>query len=269
MIPYFEFPAVHLGPFTIQSFGVFAALGVYVAARLAVRAARERDLDERPVTDFATWGLIAGLISGHLVHLFLYHPEELRSGGLLQVLKVWDGLSSMGGLLGGLLAAVVFFRARGLRFTGYADSFALGIAPGWAIARLGCFSVHDHPGVLSNFFLAVQFPGGARHDLGLYDALVLFALTLLLYGLSRKRLLAGRLLSVLAFGYGVARFALDFLRATDVPYADARYLGLTPAQYASLLLVLYGVTQLLRRRTSGQSGASSAATNDRIAAAAA
>ena len=189
---------------------------------------------------------MAGLVSAHLVHLLLYHPEELRSGGLLQVLKVWDGLSSMGGLLGGVLAAVVFFRVRGLDFSQYADAFALGIAPGWAIARLGCFSVHDHPGVLTSFFLAVRFPDGARHDLGLYDALVLFGLTLLLYGLARRQLLAGRLLAVLAVGYGAARFALDFLRARDVAYADARYLGLTPAQYACVLLVVYGAVELVR-----------------------
>jgi len=270
VIPYFQLPAIHLGPITIQSFGLFAALGVYVAARLLARAARQRGLDDRPVADFATWGLIAGLVSAHLVHLFLYHPEELRSGGLLQVLKVWDGLSSMGGLLGGVLAAIVFFRARGLRFASYADSFALGIAPGWAIARLGCFSVHDHPGVLTDFFLAVQFPGGARHDLGLYDALVLLGLTLLMYGLAQRKLLTGRLLAVLALGYGIARFALDFLRAADVAYADARYLGLTPAQYASVLLVLYGAAQLLRRaRASRRASASSVATNDRVPAAAA
>jgi len=96
VIPYFQFPAMHVGPITIQSFGLFAALGVYVAARLLARAARQRGLDDRPVADFATWGLIAGLVSAHLVHLFLYHPEELRSGGLLQVLKVWDGLCRRG-----------------------------------------------------------------------------------------------------------------------------------------------------------------------------
>jgi phosphatidylglycerol:prolipoprotein diacylglycerol transferase len=169
-------------------------------------------------------------------------------------LPAWDGLSSMGGLLGGALAAVVFFRVRGLQFAPYADSFALGIAPGWAIARLGCFSVHDHSGVLTSFFLAVRFPDGARHDLGLYDALVLFALTWLLYSLARRKLLAGRLLAVLALGYGTARFGLDFLRATDVAYADARYLGLTPAQYASVLLVVYGAVQVARRRSERRTG---------------
>jgi prolipoprotein diacylglyceryltransferase len=31
--------------------------------------------------------------------------------------------------------------------------------------------------------------------------------------------------------YGVVRFGLDFLRATDLPSADPRYFGLTPAQF--------------------------------------
>ena len=51
---------------------------------------------------------------------------------------------------------------------------------------------------------------------------------------------------MLAVGYGTARFVLDFLRATDLPYSDARYLGLTPAQFAALALVAYGVVRLAR-----------------------
>src|SRR5207237_1135864 len=140
--------------------------------------------------DFVPWAIAGGVIGGHLMHLFLYHPEELHGPlGALQILKVWDGLSSTGGVIGGALVAVLWFRAHRLNLLQYGDVLALAIAPGWAIARLGCFSVHDHPGVLTNFFLAVQFPGGARHDLGLYDALLLFALTVLLYWLSRRQLL--------------------------------------------------------------------------------
>ena len=71
----------------------------------------------------------------------------------------------------------------------------------------------------------MAFTYGARHDLGFYDALVLFALTGLLYALEHRRSLQGKLLAVLAVGYGTARFFLDFLRATDLPYSDARYLG--------------------------------------------
>lgn len=247
-LPYFRIPPLRIGPLSIEPFGVLAALGVYLASVLLVRRARDEGLDPSPLTSFATWALLGGIAGGHLVHLFLYHPEELRSGGVLQLIKVWDGLSSTGGVLGGLAAGALFFRRRGLPFARYGDVFALSVAPGWAVARLGCFAVHDHPGVRTGFPLAVLFPDGPRHDLGLYDAVLLAAITVVLYALRRRNELRGSLLAVLALLYGVGRFALDFLRARDLPYVDARYLGFTPAQYFCVALVVYGAGALLRRR---------------------
>lgn len=245
MLPYFAPPSWQLGPFTFEVFGLFVAAGIVLGASLAGKEALRERLDPSPLRDYAPWGVGAGIVVGHWVHLFLYHPEELGKGPL-QVLKVWDGLSSFGGLLGALAAALFFFRKRGIRFHDYADVFALGTAPGWAVARLGCFAVHDHPGVRTDFFLAVNFPGGPRHDLGLYDALWLGALAGLLFLLRRKGLLAGRLLPLLALAYGAVRFGFDFLRATDLRYVDARYAGLTPAQFGCLALVAYGVWGLAR-----------------------
>jgi phosphatidylglycerol:prolipoprotein diacylglycerol transferase len=244
VIPYFQIPPLRIGPIEIQPFGVLAAAGVYLASVLLVRRAREEGLDPTPLNSFATWALLGGIVGGHLVHLFFYHPEELRSGGVLQILKVWDGLSSTGGVIGGLIAGAAFFRLRRLSFDAYGDVLALSVAPGWAVARLGCFSVHDHPGVLTNFPLAVAFPGGARHDLGFYDALLLGAITVVLHALRRRNALRGSLLGVLALLYGIGRFLLDFLRARDLPYVDARYLGLTPAQWFCIALVAYGASRV-------------------------
>jgi len=248
MIPYFQIPALQLGPVAIQSFGVLVAAGVYLASRLIERQAVRRALPLRPLLDFMPWGIAAGVVVAHLVHLFFYHPEELHGPwGAWQIVKVWEGLSSTGGVLGGVLAAVAYFRWKGLRLSQFADALALGVAPGWAVARLGCFTVHDHPGVRTDFLLAVAFPDGARHDLGLYDALLLLAITFVLYAVARRHILEGRLLALLALLYGSGRFALDFLRARDLPYVDARYLGLTPAQYGAALLVLWGLYVLARR----------------------
>jgi phosphatidylglycerol---prolipoprotein diacylglyceryl transferase len=245
MIPYFTPPTLHLGPLSINPFGLLVAVGILLAARLCGKEAEQRGLSAQVLADFAFWGVLGGVVVGHWVHLFAYHPEELAKGPL-QVLWVWDGLSSMGGLLGGIIAAVLFFRRKGLRFGPYGDPLALGVAFGWGVARVGCFAVHDHPGRLTDFPLAVAWPGGARHDLGLYDALVLFACFGLLWVLNRRGLLRDRLLPLLAVIYGTCRFFLDFLRATDLSYVDARYLGLTPAQYAVMALVVYGLVQLVR-----------------------
>jgi phosphatidylglycerol:prolipoprotein diacylglycerol transferase len=234
-----------LGPITIQAFGVLAALGVATGVRTTAWAAGRRGLDPRPVLDFAIWGVLAGIAVAHLVHVGLYHPDEMRSPR--RVLEFWDGLSSFGGLAGGLAAALVFFRTRGVSLARYGDAFAVGMPTGWAIARIGCFVAHDHPGRLTRFPLAVDFPGGARHDLGLYEAVVLVAIATLLWRLWARHRLDGKLLGLLAVLYGVARFLLDFLRASDVAYADARYAGLTPAQYGSILLVAWGSWRLGRR----------------------
>jgi len=247
LIQWFEPPTLALGPFTLQTFGLLSALGVLTGARLAAWAASADGLDGKAVLDFAVVGVAAGVLGGHLVHLGFYHQEELSDP--FRVLRFWEGLSSMGGLLGAMVAALVWFRRRGLAFAPFGDAYALGLAPGWGIARLGCFSVHDHPGVRSDFWLAVDFPGGPRHDLGLYEAVLLFAIGGLLWTLRRRRALGGRLLPLLALLYGAGRFLLDFLRARpgDLPYADGRQLGLTFAQWFSIGLVGYGVSRLSRR----------------------
>jgi phosphatidylglycerol:prolipoprotein diacylglycerol transferase len=252
VIPWFELPSFTLGPVTIQSFGVLSAAGILVATVLAQLAARRLGRDPQTILDFSVAGVLSGVVVGHLVHLFFYHPEELEDPW--RILRLWEGLSSMGGLLGGVLAAVIWFRVKRIPFRDYADAFALGVAPGWGVARVGCFTVHDHPGVRTDFLLAVRFPDGPRHDLGLYEAILLFGLAAVLWALHRRGALAGRLLPLLALGYGLGRFLLDFLRARDVAYADARHLGLTFAQYAGLALVAWGAAGLLRRRPAAAAG---------------
>ncbi len=241
MIPYIAIPELHLGPFTLSPFGLLAAAGILTATHILTTQAKKEGLSPEPLADYAIWGVGAGVVFGHFFHLFAYHPEELERGGVLQIFKVWDGLSSFGGLLGGIIAAAVYFRVKKLSFHTYGDAFALAVAPGWAIARLGCFAVHDHPGRLTSFFLAVKFPWGTRHDLGLYDALLLFALTGLLFALRRAGAMRARLLPLLALLYAIGRFFEDFLRATDLSYVDKRYFGLTPAQYSCFALVAYGI----------------------------
>lgn len=245
MIPYFRPPSIDLGFTQIEPFGILTAAGLLVGTYIIARAARLDGKDPNPVQDFVVWGLVGGVIFGHLMHLFLYHPEEMAKSPW-QPFKVWDGLSSTGGMIGGAIAVILFFKIRKIPVRDYMDPIALGITPGWAIARIGCFMVHDHPGKPTDFFMAVDFPatvfpGGPRHDLGLYDALLLFAITALLWTLRKQNVLRGAYLPLAVGIYGSVRFFFDFLRATDLRYVDARYFGLTPAQYVAIGFVIYGI----------------------------
>lgn len=242
VLPYVELPDLHLFGLTIHPFGIFAAIGVYTGAVLTVRAGRVYGPgDTRSLSEVFTWALLGGLLGAHLLHVLGYHPELLRTQGPLVLLKIWDGVSSMGGVLGALVGIAFYFRRRKLRLRPYWDALALGTAPGWAIARLGCAVVHDHPGVRSDAWFAVAFPDGPRLDMGLLDCLLLAVLTVVLYLLARRRWPEGVLMGVLAVGYSVPRFFLDFLRARDLTFVDGRLLGLTPAQWITPVLAALGV----------------------------
>jgi len=253
VLPYLELPTFHPLGLTINPFGVFAALGVYTGAVLTVRAGRTYGPENpKALSEVFVWALVGGLVGAHLLHVLGYHPELLRTQGPLVLLKIWDGVSSMGGVLGALIGIALYFRRHGLPLRPYLDPIALGTAPGWTVARLGCAAVHDHPGIRSTAWYAVAFPDGPRLDMGLIDAVVLAVLTLVLYLLARKRRPQGTLIGVLALGYSVPRFFLDFLRARDLPFVDGRILGLTPAQWITPVLAAAGVWLLL----SGRSGRS-------------
>lgn len=249
MLPYLELPqlSLPLGQ-KIDIFGVLSTIGVGVGAGLAARAARKYGPgDDEPLRGVVTWAVMFGLYGGHFLHIFGYHPELLKADDPWLFIRFWEGLSSMGGVLGALLGIFVYFRRIKQPVSPYLDALALGTAPGWAIARVGCYFVHDHPGVKTDFPLAVAYPGGARHDLGLYDVFVLLALTGVLHLAAKRRPREGRLMGLLAVGYSVPRFLLDFLRASDLSFVDRRYLGLTPAQFIVIGIFAAGVWLLTRQ----------------------
>jgi phosphatidylglycerol:prolipoprotein diacylglycerol transferase len=98
--------------------------------------------------------------------------------------------------------------------------------------------------MLSNAWFAVQYPGGGRFDLGLYEMLLTIPLAVTFLFLMRRPRPPGFFLGIMCIAYAPTRFALDFLRVNEQEYghqADPRYGGLTPAQWGCLLLLGAGV----------------------------
>jgi phosphatidylglycerol:prolipoprotein diacylglycerol transferase len=240
MIPWFKSPSLPLGPLTIHAFGVLVAIGILVGARLTRRRGEQLGLQPEMVAQMVTTILVCGFIFAHIFDVFAYQTKGPRPT-LLEILNPFGGLSSYGGFMGALGGLFYWCRRNKQNVMPYADSLGYGLAAGWTFGRLGCFTAHDHPGHLTDFFLAVQYPEGARHDLGLYEALWALGVTLIFLFLSRKQQPLGLYVGLLTTLYGPVRFGLDFLRATDVSGADPRYAGLTPAQWLSVAVTFVGL----------------------------
>jgi phosphatidylglycerol:prolipoprotein diacylglycerol transferase len=255
MIPYVAISTIPVGPLHIQVWGLFVALGIAVATWLAGRVAEKGGLKASVMVDLATWFILPALIGSRLAYVLFYDPAPFLSDPLA-VLRVWEGgASSFGGFLGALLGGWAYFRMHDdvrTHARAYVEAAAFALPLGYGIGRIGCFLIHDHPGTLSDAFFAVGFPGGARLDHGLLLSLTGLAILAVFLVLQRKKGTHGATrffyLPRLLIMYGGARFILDFWRATDIPMADARYFGLTPAQYGSLAMLAIGAAMLYHGR---------------------
>lgn len=241
MFPYFSITQISFGPITIQVWGLLVAVGFLFGAVASAGLAKKRGLKANVVWDILGWLLLGAIIGARLFFVFFYAPQIFIQHPW-EILYLWQGgMSMIGGIFGATLLAVWFLRRRRLDFWQYTEILVFGLPLGYFIGRLGCFLIHDHPGIPTTFFLGVRYPDGIiRHDLALYH--FLFGLFLFLFFLflekmkkSQKNFAPSFLIIYLIF-YGLARFFLDFLRVGEV-----RLLFLTPGQYFGIILLIIGL----------------------------
>jgi phosphatidylglycerol---prolipoprotein diacylglyceryl transferase len=243
LIPYFPQPMVEIGPIALHAFGLLVAFAVILGAKVLKRRASESGLPPRGADRFIVWILVGGFVGAHLFDRLAYFPRETLADPL-SLLRLWGGLSSFGGFLGGTIGALLFFARHANPRTAlrYADAFAFAFPLAWVFGRLGCFVAYDHPGSATRFVLGQMYRDGVvRHNLGLEEALYTIVVAALFHVLGRRPRFEGFYLGLLLIIYAPFRFALDFLRMVD-----ARYGGLTPGQYGSVLLLLIGIAVLVR-----------------------
>jgi phosphatidylglycerol:prolipoprotein diacylglycerol transferase len=266
-IPFFELRVYDIdipgvGTLPIDPWATLVCIGFVVGLEIARSRAIRLGLDVRDVVDGAVFTVLSGFVFGHLVTVLFYFPERLREDGIASLLRVWEGFSSTGGFLGAVIGAWVFYRfVRPRPALRHADVICFGFPFGWFFGRLGCGVVHDHVGKLTTFPLAMDFDhgfgpwasgsafvDGIRHELGLYEAALLVPICALFVAWGRTDRPPGFFLGWFGALYAPMRFVLDSLRNTDLSHQDARYLGLTPAQYAMIVLFLASVYLLTRLR---------------------
>lgn len=249
MIPYLSPPEpIRLFGLRLPLFGLllFASVLVTYAAVLA-RGRATAIAAPREVARFAQVLLVAAVAGAHTGGILAEHgPGALARPALF--LSTGGAVSSAAGVVATAVAGASYVAAKRLDPRRWADLVAWSFPFGLLVARSGCALAHDHPGRLSSSWLAVPFPGGARLDCGLLEAMAAPVLIALAVALGRRRLAPGRLAGAVGGAYALFRFSLDFLRAADLPGADARHAGLTFAQWVCAPLLVASAYLLLARR---------------------
>lgn len=124
------------------------------------------------------------------------------------------GVRSVGGISCGFLASVAWCRYHKLSVLETMrrlDIIAYAMPIGWMIGRLGCTLAHDHRGLASNSWIAVNFPEGPRYDLGLIEFLFLIGMVIMNRLLDRRPRPVGFFFGMFGVVYGGFRIWLDTL----------------------------------------------------------
>ena len=256
------------GPFVISSFGVMMVTAFLVCNYLLKKDIEAAGYDPTMGEDITFRAAIGGIIGAKIYYLIeniptgqaadnmnglvdiiagLFTFNITRIGGGIQ--NFGAGLVFLGGLMGGMLAVTLYIHKNKLKWLEVADLVAPYLALGHGIGRIGCFLVGDDYGTPCNLPWACTFPKGLPptdipvHPTQIYEMTAYFSVFIYLRYKKRNQYFTGELMFEYLFLVGFFRFMIEFIRN------NPQYLmGLTGAQYISILMMLVGMYQMWKIR---------------------
>jgi len=255
--PQFNPIAIQLGPVGIHWYGLMYVVGFVLFLWLGALRSRQPQWAQggwtkRDVEDLLFFGVIGVIIGGRLGYALFYKPGYY-AGHPLEALMVWKGgMSFHGGLLGVIVALMLFARQRARSFLAVTDFVAPCVPTGLAAGRLGNFINGELWGRAADPSLpwAMVFPQSgekfARHPSQLYQLLLEgLLLFVLLWLYSRKPRAIGQVSGAFLVGYGVLRFIAEFFREPD-SFLGVLALGMSMGQWLCVPMVIAGTWLWLR-----------------------
>lgn len=245
--------ALSIGSLQLRWYGLMYLAGFGLGWMLGRwRASRPGSGWTGPDVDDLLTCVMIGIILGGRLGYVLFYDLPVYINDPMEIVRIWNGgMSFHGGLLGVLGAFWYFARTRGRTFLEVSDFIAPLIPQGLFFGRLGNFINGELWGKVSDVPWAIVFPGAGplpRHPSQLYEAalegLLLF---IMVWVFSLKPRKVGAVSGLFALGYGVFRFAVEFVRMPDVQLGYLAFGWLTMGQLLCVPLILAGAWLLCRK----------------------
>jgi phosphatidylglycerol:prolipoprotein diacylglycerol transferase len=280
--PDYVFPHV-----SIYSYGFMLMLAFIIGTIWFIYEGKKEDppIETDTVLDLMVFIIIGSIIGARLVYIATqYNQFKEMPKTMLQITQ--GGLSIHGGVMGAMLFAWIYTKAKGLDFWRIADIAIPGVPLGMFFGRIGCFLNGCCYGnyCLPNFPLRVKFPDSAywtskglspdlsglydagqaalkgangeiwRHPAQLYEAFGALAIFWYLMNFRNHKVFKGHVFLMFVWLYSLLRFFVEMYRfgdpTTGAGSSVVLWKAITMAQVASLILaiVAWVLIQDLKRR---------------------
>lgn len=239
---------VKIGNFEIYTYGVMLVIAFLTGIAIAIKRNRNSRISREDILDFSLYLLISGVLGARLVYVALHLGEYLHNP--ISIINLREGgLAWHGALLGGFIAYFIFSKKRGIDVLEFLDLCAPSMLIGLAIGRIGCFmngccigmETSSHWGMIFRDagYTTPHYPT-QLYECGL-DLLVAGALVLW----DKRKKFSGEIVLLMLSCYSLVRFFVEFFRLSP-----PRFMGLSIAQYSSIIIFLITIIWVLVKRGS-------------------
>src|ERR1700691_3675778 len=243
------YPFIHIGRFSIGTFGIMLWLAAVAACWILYENFKRWRVDGDAISIVAV-STVAGVIGSKIWHVMETRHELLRHPA--ELLFDRAGFAWYGGLIVGILTLLWQARVYKLKPLQMLDLASPAAAIGYGVGRLGCLVSGDGDyGIPTNLPWGMSFPHGLVptdqrvHPTPIYELLGAIVITWILWrhGSPERRKPVGQITGEYLILTGIARFLVEFIRI------NPRILwGMTNAQLASLGAMACGFIFILAAR---------------------
>ena len=203
--------------------------------------------------DLVTYIIIGVILGGRLGYIIFYNLEYYLDN-FSEILMIWNGgMSFHGGLIGVILATVIFSKKNKINSYIFLDLISLVAPIGLFLGRVANFINSELYGRETDVLWSVKFvtiDNISRHPSQIYEAifegLILF---FLLNYFSKKNSFnnPGLISSMFLIFYSFFRFVLEFFRVPDSQIGYLAY-QLTLGQFISIVFFFLGISLYLKKK---------------------
>ena len=248
--------AIEFGPIVVRWYALSYVAGFLLGAAYMKRMNRygPAHFSGEQIDRFLLWAIIAVIIGARVFYVLFYNLEVYIHNPL-SVFALWEGgLSFHGGFFGMAVAIYCFARRHRTDWRALSDLVAPAATIGIFFGRIANFINGELWGRVTTSQWGMIFPNAGplpRHPSQLYEAALegVFLFCLLTWLIVFRKALhhPGRVTGVFVFGYGCARFLVEFFRQPDAQLGIL-LAGMTMGQWLTLPLLAGGAWLVLRAR---------------------
>lgn len=229
---------IQIGNFSIAMYGIVIAIGMLCGILLATHMAKKTGQDPNIYWDISIWLIIFSIIGARVYYVIFYWDHY--KDNLLEIFNLrGGGLAIYGGVIAGVITAIVYCKIKHLNAIELMDTAAFGLILGQIIGRWANFFNREVFGEYTDSLFAMRIPidmvrerdisesiashivEGTNyiqvHPTFLYESMWNLGVLILMLILVKHKKYNGEITLLYFGGYGLGRAWIEYIR-TDQLY---------------------------------------------------